>query len=66
MASKSALVLLAAAGVLAAQDAKINPYDSFKYNLPEGSPLSMLSVNYENSHAAPPAGAHLNPSRPST
>jgi len=57
MASKSALVLLAAAGVLAAQDAKINPYDSFKFNLPEGSPLSMLSVNYENSHAAPRGGA---------
>src|SRR5271154_303293 len=57
MASKSALLILATAGILSAQDAKLNPSDSFKFNLPEGSPLSMLSVNYENSHAAARGGA---------
>jgi hypothetical protein len=57
MASKSALLILATAGILAAQEAKLNPSDSFKFNLPEGSPLSMLSVNYENSHAAARGGA---------
>ena len=57
MASKSAVLLLAAAGLLSAQDAKVNISDSFKFNLPEGSPLSMLSVNYENSHAAARGGA---------
>jgi hypothetical protein len=61
MASKRivaiAVVILAAAGILPAQDSKINPYESFKFNLPEGSPLSMLSVNYENSRAAARGGA---------
>lgn len=57
MASKSALLLLAAAGLLSAQDSKFNPSDSFKFNLPEGSPLSKVSVNYENSQAAARGGA---------
>jgi hypothetical protein len=57
--SKSALAFLAFAGVfsLQAQETKLNPSDSFKFNLPEGSPLSMLSVNYENSRAAARGGA---------
>jgi hypothetical protein len=50
-------LLLLAATLLPAQESKINPSDSFKFNLPEGSPLSMLSVNYENSHAAARGGA---------
>jgi hypothetical protein len=50
-------VLLLAATILPAQDSKLNPSDSFKFNLPEGSPLSMLSVNYDNSHTAARGGA---------
>jgi hypothetical protein len=57
MASRTALLFLAAAGLLHAQESKLNLSDSFKFNLPEGSPLSMLSVNYENSQAAARGGA---------
>src|ERR1700692_3077819 len=57
MASKSVLLVLAAAGLLSAQESKLNLNDSFKFNLPDGSPLSMLSINYENSHAGARGGA---------
>jgi hypothetical protein len=57
MASKVLFVMLAACGVVWAEEAKLNPFESFKFNLPEGSPLSMMSVNYENSRAAARGGA---------
>jgi hypothetical protein len=49
-------LILLTAGLLTAQD-KLNPSESFKFNLPDDSPLSILSSNYENSHAAARGGA---------
>jgi hypothetical protein len=57
MASKSLLLMVVAAGSLAGQDASLNPANSIKFNLPDGSPISMLSASYENSRATPRGGA---------
>jgi hypothetical protein len=57
MASKSIFLILASAGALWAQDAALNPANSIKFNLPDGSPISMLSASYENSRATARGGA---------
>jgi len=57
MASKLALLLIAGAAILSGQDANLSPTNSIKFNLPEGSPISMLAASYENSRATARGGA---------
>jgi hypothetical protein len=57
MGNKSAVLLLLLAGLASAQDSGSNLANSIKFNLPEGSPVLMLSASYENSHATARGGA---------
>jgi hypothetical protein len=57
MASKLAFLLIAGAALLPGQDANLSPGNSIKFNLPEGSPISMLAASYENSRATARGGA---------
>jgi hypothetical protein len=57
MANKPLLLLFAAAGALCAQDSGLNAANSIKFNLPDDSPISMLSTSAENSRATARGGA---------
>jgi hypothetical protein len=57
MGSKAVLILIAGAGLLAAQDGPLNPYSSVRFDLPANSPISMLSANYGDSRATARGGA---------
>lgn len=46
-----------AATFLQAQEGPLDPYSSVKFNLPEGSPVSMMSANYGDSRAMARGGA---------
>ncbi len=56
-ASKALLVLGAAAAILQAQEGPLDPYSSVKFNLPDGSPVSMMSADYGDSRAIARGGA---------
>ena len=56
-ASKFIFVLGAAAAFLQAQEGPLDPYSSVKFNLPDGSPISMMSANYGDSRAMARGGA---------
>ncbi len=54
---KSGVVLLAAALLLPAQEVALDPYASIRFNLPNNSPISMLSASYGDSRATARGGA---------
>jgi hypothetical protein len=56
-ASKTVFVFAAAAAFLHAQEGPLDPYSSVKFNLPDGSPVSMMSANYGDSRAMARGGA---------
>ena len=51
MSSKIAILLVAAATVLCAQETPLDPYNSVKINLPPDSPLTLISADLGESHA---------------
>lgn len=51
MCSKLAILFVAAAAVLGAQEAPLDPYNSVKINLPADSPLTLISADLGESHA---------------
>lgn len=50
--SKLAILLVAGAAALCAQDTPLDPYNSVKINLPADSPVTVVSANLGESHAA--------------
>ena len=57
MGSKAVFIIIASAGLLAAQDGPLDPYSSVRFDLPANSPISMLSAKYGDSRATARGGA---------
>ncbi len=57
MANRFLVLALGAAAMSFAQETPLDPNSSIKFNLPQGSPVSMMSANYENSRATARGGA---------
>jgi len=52
MSSRLAILFVAGAAALCAQDTPLDPYNSVKINLPPDSPLTLISANLGESHAS--------------
>src|SRR5437588_10871325 len=52
MSSKLAVLVVACAAALCAQDTPLDPYNSVKINLPPDSPLTLISADLGESHAS--------------
>ncbi|MFN7994244.1 MAG: hypothetical protein U0Q18_11605 [Bryobacteraceae bacterium] len=50
MSSKLALLLVASAAAVFGQEAPLDPYNSFKINLPSDSPVTLISTDLGESH----------------